>query len=473
MSTITWRKLGKYEIGPLVGQGGMGQVFQGRHPALNRQVAVKVIHPYLAVQPRFVERFRQEAQAVAALRHPNVVQVFDFDVDQSTYYMVMEFIDGMNLAGCLEYLRKSRRMLRLGRSIELLITLCHAVDYAHQKNMIHRDLKPENVMFTKLGQPIVTDFGLAKLLDSKGKISLHALGTPVYISPEQALGRRVDRRADIYSLAVMLYEMVTGTPPFSDGTPIEIAMKHAEQPLPPARKVNPRVSESVELVLNRALAKRPEQRYQSCAEFASALEVTQAAGQSSGFEPAAETQLEAVHNDLPLEHLAEALVHYLGPFGSLIDLERIAGAHGGTANAIASGRLNQVLEQIAAENEISNRSKMKAIREMVLQSFEAELQTGAGKRGKAPRTAKRNLKQLKRVPDGFFIQLEQELLVALGPEAVRILDIDRRIGELGFTRQSFPRAELGELIARVSAGIRDEEMRKMFQAKAVAVARSV
>jgi serine/threonine protein kinase len=473
MSPGTWNKLGKYEVGALVGQGGMGQVFEGRHPALDRKVAIKVIHPYLAMQPRFVERFQQEAQSVAALRHPNVVQVFDFDVDGGVYFMVMEFIDGMNLAACLEYLRSDMRLLQLRHSIDLLITLCHAVEYAHQQDMIHRDLKPENVMFTKRGQPIVTDFGIAKIVGSIGKASLQSLGTPLYISPEQALGRRVDRRSDVYSLAIMLYEMVTGAPPFHGDTPLEIAMKHVQQSLPSARKVNPRVSDSIELVLNRALAKTPDRRYQSCAEFASALEVTRAAGEQILAEPADSPQAEAVRNDLALDYVTEALVHYLGPFGGMIDLGRIASSHGGSAAAIASSQLDDVLTQIASENEITDRSKMAAIREMVITNFEEDAKASARRNRKLRKKHKRT-----RVNDGsvtaeFFVMLERELLAVLGPEAVRILDFDRRVSELGFSRESFPRERLGDLIEQISSSIRDENTRKLFNSKAVAVVEAV
>lgn len=452
----------------------MGQVFEGRHPALNRKVAIKVIHPFLASQPRFVERFQNEAQSAASLRHPNVVQVYDFDVDDGIYFMVMEFIDGLNLAACLNYLRERRRWLQQRYSVDLLITLCAAVEYAHQRNMIHRDLKPENVMFTKHGQPIVTDFGIAKIVGAKANASLQSLGTPIYVAPEQAMGKRVDRRSDIYSLAIMLYEMITGAPPFHGHTPLEIAIKHVQQSLPPATEVNPRVSKSVELVLNRALSKNPDHRYQSCADFASALEVTQAEDQLSDVDHPADAQAKPEHNDLELDDLAEALVHYLGPFGGMIDLERIARAHGGTAAAIASSRLDTVLDQIASENEITDQSKIKAIREMVLSSLGQDLRQPARKRSKpqAPAQAGGNYSD-ESVPEAFFLSLEQELSTVLGPEAVRILDFDRRVKEFGFTRQSFPRGQLGELIGSISASVRDQETRSLLEAKAATVVQRV
>jgi serine/threonine protein kinase len=276
-------RLGKYELLERLGQGGMGEVWKARDTQLQRFVAIKLLHADLQAQPDFVAHFMREARFVASLRHPNIVQVHDFQsasVEGSRVraYMVMDYIEGGTLA---DYMRGTvRRGVFPPASdiVNLFAAISQALDYAHQKGMVHRDIKPGNILLDRpagskgMGEPILTDFGIARLQDAGASTVSHALvGTPLYISPEQAEGRTVDTRSDLYSLGVVLYEMLSGEPPFRGDNPLAVMMKHVhEQPRPPAL-INPRITPALSAVVLQSIAKKPEDRFASATAMTMAL----------------------------------------------------------------------------------------------------------------------------------------------------------------------------------------------------------
>jgi serine/threonine protein kinase len=273
MDDLTGKTLGNYRIVERVGHGGMATVYKAYQPALERYVAIKVIHKHLAADDeQFLKRFQREAKAVASLRHPNIVQVFDFGTEGDVMYMVMEYLEGTTLKAVLNALAQKETM-RLEEVLRVFQALASAVEYAHQQGMVHRDIKPANVMLTTKGDVILTDFGIAKIVGGTQYTATGALtGTPAYMSPEQGHGERGDERSDIYALGVMLYEMVTGRVPFDADTPLAVIMKHISAPLPLPRQLNPIIPEAVEQVILKALAKEPNDRYQTVAEMTNALE---------------------------------------------------------------------------------------------------------------------------------------------------------------------------------------------------------
>jgi eukaryotic-like serine/threonine-protein kinase len=252
----------------------MASVYQARDPTLERKVAIKVLHPHLAVDPSFAARFRREARAVAALRHPNIVRVFDFDSQDGSYYMVMEFINGPTLTVLLKRQVKQGETLSAREILRIFPALCSAIDYAAERGMVHRDIKPSNVILTKAGEPVLTDYGIARIAGSTSYTAPGSvIGSARYMSPEQAQGL-IDPRSDLYSLGVVLFEALTGRVPFDGDTTATILAQHISAPVPSARALNPGLPVSAEAVVARALAKDPGARYQSGAELAEALEAS-------------------------------------------------------------------------------------------------------------------------------------------------------------------------------------------------------
>jgi serine/threonine protein kinase len=244
----------------------MAEVYKAYHPGLECYVAIKVLHPFLAGEKDFLARFEREARVVATFRHPNIIQVYDYEsnVEDRCYYMVMEFIDGPSLKTRLRDLGQEGRRLPLDEAIRIVIAVANALDYAHRHGMVHRDIKPANIMFTQDGQVILTDFGIARMVDTTPLTASGAMvGTPAYMAPEQGMGRVRDERADIYSLGVMFYQLATGNLPFDADTPMAIVLKHIHAPLLPPTTLNPGLPPAVEAVIMRALAKDPDKRYQS------------------------------------------------------------------------------------------------------------------------------------------------------------------------------------------------------------------
>jgi serine/threonine protein kinase/class 3 adenylate cyclase len=274
MSDLVGKTIGKFEITAELGGGGMAEVFKAYQPSLNRYVAIKVIHGFLAKNEEFLARFQREAQNVAALRHPNIVQVHDFDVEDGRPYMVMEFIDGQPLDQ-VSGQRQATGGWQLADVLQAISDVGYALAYAHKQEMIHRDIKPSNIMWagTVDDRYILTDFGLAKLLTGQNFTATGTvMGTPAYMSPEQCQGAAGDARTDIYSLGIVLYELATGQLPFAADTQMGYIMKHiAEPPLPPD-KVKPDLPTWLTAVILKALTKDPNDRYQTMAEMVADLQ---------------------------------------------------------------------------------------------------------------------------------------------------------------------------------------------------------
>ncbi len=272
-SRWTGKKLSnRYLIDEMLGQGGMSAVYKATDPNLKRVVAVKMIHTHLSDNPDFVKRFEEEAASVAQLRHPGIIQVYDFNQDDDVYYMVLEFVPGETIQDHLKRLNESGRRLPVSKVMEYMANICDSVDYAHQRGMIHRDIKPANIMLNTQGQVILMDFGIAKIVGGQSHTATGAVvGTAMYMSPEQIRGEQPDRRSDIYSLGVTLYEMVSGQPPFQADSAMTLMMMHVNDPVPDPRKLNPEVPDALIAIINKALAKNPNDRYQTAAEMASAL----------------------------------------------------------------------------------------------------------------------------------------------------------------------------------------------------------
>jgi serine/threonine-protein kinase len=270
----------RYEIGKVIGRGGMAEVHEGRDLRLGRRVAVKILRPDLARDPAFQARFRREAQSAAALNHPNIVAVYDTGEDVLEAegerpvivpYIVMEYVDGMTLRQLLG----SGRKLLPERALEIIAGVLSALDYAHRHGIVHRDIKPANVMLTRNGDVKVMDFGIARAVN-EANTSMTAtsavMGTAQYLSPEQARGEVVDARSDLYSAGVLLYELLTGKPPFTGESAVAIAYQHvSEMPVTPS-VLDPEISDEVDAVVLRALAKKVDDRYQSALEFRSDVE---------------------------------------------------------------------------------------------------------------------------------------------------------------------------------------------------------
>lgn len=291
------RSFDKYVVTRLLGRGGMAEVYQAYDPDLDRHVAVKVIHPHLASDADFGERFRREAKLVASLRHPHIVQLFDYDVADGQPFMVMEYLDGGTLKEHLARHREGDHKMPLGEVGRLLERLADALDQAHAQGAVHRDIKPTNIIFTARGEPVLTDFGIAKILSDAAQLSASGsiVGTPAYMSPEQAAGGAVDARSDLYSLGVVLYEMVTGRVPFEGDSPTAVMLQHLSESPPPPRTFNPNIPTAVEGMILRALAKKPEDRFASAGElaraFRAALEGQAPVAEDRGSTPEAATIL--------------------------------------------------------------------------------------------------------------------------------------------------------------------------------------
>jgi serine/threonine protein kinase len=273
------KTIGKVRIEKRLASGGMAEVYLGTHLSLERPVAIKLLHSHIEEEPFLLERFHREAKVVAGLRHPNIVQLFDFDTTDGHPYIVMEYLKGPTLANYLRGLHARNERIPPHQVARLLKALTAALDYAHEQGVIHRDIKPGNIILHKeagaaipLDKPltndveaIVTDFGLVRIVNAASQTASGMVaGTPAYMSPEQAQGEKVDHRTDIYSLGVVLYEMLAGRVPFEADSTMSVIYMHIHSAPPPIAGISP----SVQAVLDRALAKKPTDRYQTSREMA-------------------------------------------------------------------------------------------------------------------------------------------------------------------------------------------------------------
>jgi serine/threonine protein kinase len=266
--------IGKVRIGKFLARGGMAEVYTGTHLTLDRPVAVKVLHSYIESDPDLLARFQREAKVVAGLRHANIVQIFDFDTFEGHPYIVMEYLKGPSLSVYLRKLHDEDSKLTFDQIGRLLRSLGAGIDYAHAQGVIHRDIKPANIILhsksgeftvtnrlTKDVEPIITDFGLVRIARSASHTASGLVsGTPAYMSPEQARGDKVDHRTDIYSLGIVLYEMLAGRVPFEADSTMAVIYKHIHEPPPPIENIPP----PVQAVVQKMLAKDPNDRYQNC-----------------------------------------------------------------------------------------------------------------------------------------------------------------------------------------------------------------
>lgn len=283
MEDLTGRRFGQYQIVAPLGEGGMAAVYKAYQPAMERHVAIKVLPRHMSTSEEFLARFRREARMLAQLQHPHILPVFDYGEADGYPYIVMPFLSSGTLA---ELLHKQR--LPLAQVRRILTQLADALSYAHMRGMIHRDIKPSNVLIDERGNCLLTDFGLARMAEVSTNITSSGaiMGTPAYMSPEQGSGSDIDHRSDIYSLGIVLYEMVTGRVPYTAETPVAVVFKHIQDPLPSIHKFNPDLPDSVELILRKALAKSPEDRYQTAEDFVRSIQTAIPVSSSEHQEPA-------------------------------------------------------------------------------------------------------------------------------------------------------------------------------------------
>ena len=263
----------RYRIVDKIGVGGMADVYLGEDTLLGRPVAIKILHANFANDDEFVKRFKREAQAAGKLNHPNIVNMYDVGFDQNLHYIIMEYVDGETLK---EYITRHGR-LSIDEAVKFTIAIAEGLEHAHAMGIVHCDIKPHNVIITRTGRVKVTDFGIARAMNATNTVMYtnSILGSAHYLSPEQASGKPVDGNTDIYSLGVVLYEMLTGRVPFEGETPIAVALKHVREKVTPPTRYNPSIPPLLEAVVMKALAKNPADRFESISDMISDLRLSQ------------------------------------------------------------------------------------------------------------------------------------------------------------------------------------------------------
>ena len=246
---------GRYELIEKIGDGGMAVVYKAKDRLLNRFVAIKILKPEFIKDPKFIDSFRRESQAAAGLSHPNIVSVFDVGKEGNIYYIVMEVLEGDTLS---DIIRREGHLSEM-RAIDIAKQIAQALSSAHKKNIIHRDVKPHNILMSEDGTAKIADFGIAKAVNSGTIVNNTStvMGSVHYLSPEQARGGYVDARSDIYSLGIVLYEMLTGNVPFDGDNPVSVAMMHMNEAVPPPSRINPSVSPALDKVVLKATSAGP------------------------------------------------------------------------------------------------------------------------------------------------------------------------------------------------------------------------
>jgi tRNA A-37 threonylcarbamoyl transferase component Bud32 len=272
----TPEKIGRYEVKGELGRGGMATVYRAYDPSFEREVAIKVLPRELLHDPQFRDRFRREIKTIASLEHPAIVPVYDVGEEDGLPYFVMRFMPGGSLTQSID-----RGKFSLEDAARIIERLSGALAYAHKNGLIHRDLKPDNILFDNNGDPFISDFGVAKITDSATNMTGSGIiGTPAYMSPEQAQGDKVDNRSDIYGLGVIIFQMLSGHQPYEATTPMGVAVKHITDPVPEILKISPDLPQQTDIIIKTAMAKDPGLRYQTATELAQAL--TKAAFGSKG-----------------------------------------------------------------------------------------------------------------------------------------------------------------------------------------------
>jgi eukaryotic-like serine/threonine-protein kinase len=275
-NSLVGQRIDEYEVLAPLGQGGMGQVYLAVDSRLGRHVALKVVDTGQigdsSTWRRFLRRFQREAQAIAQLDHPHIVRLYRFGESHGFHYIAMQYVEGADLHTLLASYHADRSFMPLAEVSRVVREIGEALDYAHEQGVVHRDVKPANIIVNREGRAVLADFGLV-LLEESGTTAGEAFGTPHYMSPEQVVSSAAaDGLSDLYSLGVILYEMVTGRAPFEDANPVEVALKHVNEAPPSAIALRPEIGEPLAAVILRALAKDPQERFATCREMATALE---------------------------------------------------------------------------------------------------------------------------------------------------------------------------------------------------------
>lgn len=269
-------RIDRYLLQERIGTGGMARVYKAIDTNLDRPVAIKILHEHLSDDPNFKERFEREAKLIASLNHPNIVQIYDFNWFERdgypVYYMVMPFIPGQTLGMILDEHAQNGTRMPHDNVLRLALEMAEALGYAHSAGMIHRDVKPANIIMNERGQAVLTDFGIARLIESS-RLTQDGIstGTPAYMSPEQATGLPGDARSDLYALGVILFELLVGQPPYDDDNGMSLMLKHLNAPVPLITDTLPQASPALDDLIAKALAKKPADRFQTAAEFSDAL----------------------------------------------------------------------------------------------------------------------------------------------------------------------------------------------------------